>query len=192
MKKIIEHFFYINVIAKVILLIIFGVKMFKTIDEFLSEWANESQNTLKIFKALTNESLKTEVVPEGRTLGYIAWHITNTLGEMMQHAGLDIQPADGHNDEPVSVEQIIEEYQKLSEQMVKLINQNWTDETLTQDFNMYGEVWKGSDVLQSLIKHEIHHRAQMTILMRQAGLIVPGMYGPAKEEWIAYGMTPQK
>jgi hypothetical protein len=30
----------------------------------------------------------------------------------------------------------------------------------------------------------------MTVLMRQAGLKVPGVYGPAREEWAAYGMPP--
>jgi len=28
------------------------------------------------------------------------------------------------------------------------------------------------------------------VLMRQAGLRVPGVYGPAKEEWESYGMEP--
>jgi uncharacterized damage-inducible protein DinB len=39
-----------------------------------------------------------------------------------------------------------------------------------------------------LITHQIHHRAQMTVLMRLAGLKVPGVCGPAKEEWKAMGM----
>jgi hypothetical protein len=30
----------------------------------------------------------------------------------------------------------------------------------------------------------------MTVLMRQAGLEIPGLYGPARQEWAAYGMTP--
>ena len=32
----------------------------------------------------------------------------------------------------------------------------------------------------------------MTVLMRQTGLPVPGVYGPSLEEWEAYGMPPQK
>jgi hypothetical protein len=32
----------------------------------------------------------------------------------------------------------------------------------------------------------------MTVLMRFAGLEVPGVYGPAKEEWVAYNMAPQE
>ncbi len=38
-----------------------------------------------------------------------------------------------------------------------------------------------------LIRHHIHHRGQMTELMRQARLKVPGMYGPSKEEVEAFG-----
>jgi uncharacterized damage-inducible protein DinB len=39
-----------------------------------------------------------------------------------------------------------------------------------------------------MLENEIHHRGQMTVLMRQAGLKVPGVYGPAKEDWAAMGM----
>ena len=30
------------------------------------------------------------------------------------------------------------------------------------------------------------------VLMRQAGLGVPGIYGPSKEEWATMGMPPQE
>lgn len=30
----------------------------------------------------------------------------------------------------------------------------------------------------------------MTVLMRLAGLIVPDMYGPAKEQWTTFGLEP--
>jgi uncharacterized damage-inducible protein DinB len=51
--------------------------------------------------------------------------------------------------------------------------------------------WTKAFVLVSLLQHSCHHRGQMTVLMRQAGLKVPGVYGPAKEEWAIYGMDPQ-
>ena len=40
-------------------------------------------------------------------------------------------------------------------------------------------------VLNVLIRHQIHHRGQMTILMRQAGVVVPSVYGPSREETAA-------
>ena len=45
--------------------------------------------------------------------------------------------------------------------------------------------------LMTLINHQNHHRGQMTVLMRQAGLTVPGVYG-SKEEWAAAGMEAPK
>jgi uncharacterized damage-inducible protein DinB len=66
----------------------------------------------------------------------------------------------------------------------------WSDATLEVEDDMYGERWPRGATLQSLVVHQAHHRGQMTVLMRQAGLRVPGVYGPAREEWTAYGMPP--
>ena len=52
---------------------------------------------------------------------------------------------------------------------------------------MYGEKWQRGLTLHILLQHEVHHRGQMTVLMRQAGLKVPNIYGPAKEGWAEYG-----
>jgi uncharacterized damage-inducible protein DinB len=64
----------------------------------------------------------------------------------------------------------------------------WTDEMLAEDVEMYGQTFKRGFTLYMLIVHEIHHRGQMTVLMRQAELEVPGIYGPSKNEWAQYGM----
>ena len=56
---------------------------------------------------------------------------------------------------------------------------------------MYGEQWANGLTLRLLISHEIHHRGQMFVLMRQAGLRVPDIYGPTREVWIEQGMQPQ-
>jgi uncharacterized damage-inducible protein DinB len=55
---------------------------------------------------------------------------------------------------------------------------------------MYGSTWHRASVLLSIVRHQIHHRGQITVLMRQAGLPVPGLYGPAREEWANMGMKP--
>jgi hypothetical protein len=57
---------------------------------------------------------------------------------------------------------------------------------------MYGEEWAKGFVLQCLILHQAHHRGQMEVLMRQAGLKVTGIYGPAEEEWSANGNGTSK
>jgi len=55
---------------------------------------------------------------------------------------------------------------------------------------MYGQEWMNAFSLWVEVGHQIHHRGQMTGLMRQAGLKIPGLYGPAREEWEAMGMKP--
>ena len=58
--------------------------------------------------------------------------------------------------------------------------------------DMYGEMWAKGKTLGVLVTHQIHHRAQLTIVMRLAGLKVPGVYGPSNEEWAAMGMQAQE
>ena len=164
--------------------------MFRTINDFLDAWKYESEATLKVFKNLTDDSLNQKVTPDGRSLGFIAWHITDTIPEMLSKTGLPF-----HHDEntpvPTSVEIIKDIYRTSSKSVTELIYKNWIDEMLSDDLNMYGQIWKRASVLSSLIAHQAHHRGQMTVLMRQAGLKVPGIYGPAKEEWAEYGMPTQ-
>lgn len=57
----------------------------------------------------------------------------------------------------------------------------------TVEDEMYGEKWPRGQSARILIDHQIHHRGQLTVVMRQAGLQVPGVYGPSKEEWAGYG-----
>jgi uncharacterized damage-inducible protein DinB len=166
--------------------------MYLSIAEFIEDWNNETQATQKIFNALTNDSLNQLVYPEGRTLGIIAWHIIKTLGEMMGKTGIEVNAPEENSNEPVEASVYAATYKRISEELIKELESKWTDGMLTDVLDMYGEKWARTLVLQVLVRHEIHHRAQLTVLMRQAGLKVPGLYGPAKEEWEAYGMPPAK
>lgn len=165
--------------------------MIRTIEDFLNAWQMEAAGTLKMLRALTDESLGQKVSPDGRSLGFVAWHITTTLGEMMGHAGLPVEAPGEHEPLPASAAAIADAYEKGARSVAAAVRSHWTDGQLGDDVAMYGETWKKGMVLQALIAHQIHHRGQMTVLMRQAGLQVPGVYGPAKEEWAALGMPPQ-
>jgi len=164
--------------------------MISTITEFAYLWEPEIERTQKILKHLTNASLSQAVNPEGRTLGRLAWHITTTIPEMMNRTGLKI--ASPHPDAPVppTAKEIFSTFNHASISLIDQIKAGWTDETLKVVDEMYGEKWTRAYTLQALIFHQIHHRGQMTVLMRQAGLQVPGLFGPAREEWARWGMKP--
>ena len=164
--------------------------MIRSIEDFVTVWKQESDNTIKLFRGLTDESIRNSGSDVHRDLGRLAWHITTTMGEMLERTGMHVgAPAD---DAPVpgSAAEIVRTYETSSASMLKGL-ESWTDATLDQTDNMYGESWPRRLTLQVLLLHQTHHRGQMTVLMRQAGLPVVGMYGPAKEDWARYGMkTP--
>lgn len=68
----------------------------------------------------------------------------------------------------------------------------WSDASLKDIHNVFGMDLPSEVSLPLIIKHLIHHRGQMTVLMRQAGLEVTGVYGPAREEWDAIGLEAPK
>ena len=164
--------------------------MYVTIGQFLEDWKKEGEATLRVLARLTDASLRQRVAAEGRSLGFLAWHIVLTMGEMGGKAGIDVVSPPEDAPEPSSAAAIVDAYTSAHASLGKSVGAKWRDDMLTEEISMYGSAWRRGDVLDSLVHHQIHHRGQMTVLMRQAGLVVPGVYGPAREEWAAMGMPP--
>jgi len=165
--------------------------MFRTIQDFLESWTYETEATLKVFQALTDEALEQRVTPDGRSLGRIAWHIVQTLPEMGGRTGLTIHGPSEHEPTPATAEAISSGFGAAAKSLGQQVTDQWTDEDLKVEDDMYGEKWPRGKTLGALVNHQTHHRGQMTVLMRQAGVPVPGVYGPSREEWEAFGMPPQ-
>ena len=161
--------------------------MLRKIEDFQKDWAYEVESTGKILNALTDESLSQKVTEDGRSLGFLGWHLTQTLGEMLGLVGLKIDAPGFDKECPTSASDIAAAYEKAGKSVTEEVGKNWTDDTLLQEDPMYGFTWARGLTLFYLIAHQAHHRGQKTVLMRQAGLAVPGVYGPAKEEWAAMG-----
>ena len=162
--------------------------MFRSLDDFIDEWREESAGTLKLMRTLTDGALKQKVSNDGRTLGRLAWHVTVSVGEMLRHSGVAFESVPDDAPVPEHAAEIADRYEADSAAVAPAVRRHWTDEMLVDEVPMYGEMWKRGTVLSVLIRHQSHHRGQMTVLMRQAGLPVAGIYGPAREEWAAIGM----
>lgn len=162
--------------------------MFQSLAAFHTSWQYESASTQKLMQVLTDASLAQPMFPGGRTLGRLAWHVTTTLPEMMNRTGLNVGGVDMHAPSPSSAQAIVDGYAAASASLISELTAKWTDASLVEEDDMYGQRWNRGTTLGVLINHQAHHRGQMTVLMRQAGLVIPGMYGPAKEEWAMFGM----
>ncbi len=161
--------------------------MYTSIAQFEKDWTGHVQSSMRIMKALSQESLNQTAADGFWSLGRIAWHMATTIPEMMSQTGLKVTSIDHKAPMPEKVEDIISGYEKATTELLEQVKKNWTDESLAIEDDLYGEKWKRGSTAQILLHHDIHHRGQMTILMRIAGLKVPGVYGPAKEEWAAFG-----
>ncbi|MFM9276652.1 DinB family protein [Paenibacillus jiagnxiensis] len=160
--------------------------MYTTVNGFLNDWKQEAELTLQVLDKLTDDSLSQAVSDaQQRTIGQIAWHIVQSVPFFVNQIGLQQEipaPEEG------SASAIAQAYRRASEAVVAELSANWADkdEKLPEPIKLFGvyDMTVG-DVLVQLVRHQIHHRGQITILMRQAGLAAPGVYGPNEEETAA-------
>ncbi len=162
--------------------------MFHYLTDFLRAWHYEAEGTQKLLDQLTDAALAQALYPGGRTVGRLAWHIAQTVPEMMGKTGLSIAGPGEHEAVPTHAPTIAEGYRTAAASLAEQLTARWADATLLETDTMYGETWPRGVTLDVLIKHQAHHRGQLTIGMRRAGLAVPGIYGPSKEEWSVMGM----
>jgi uncharacterized damage-inducible protein DinB len=162
--------------------------MYTTIQQFKKEFATEMQTTLAVFKAITNDKLTNKPNDDIRSLQRLVWHITLTHGEMLGKAGLTINCPSEHAAPINNIAEICKIYEASAQSVLQVVEQQWADDDLQTELNMYGEQWTKATVLNVLTKHEIHHRGQLSVVMRLNNIKVPSIYGPAKEDWATYNM----
>ncbi|PAD67500.1 hypothetical protein CHH83_18255 [Bacillus sp. 7586-K] len=166
--------------------------MFITIDHFLKSWEFESGVTHKLLKSLTDDSLKQEITSQNWTLGRIAWHIVASIRIIASNTNLTFEAPKEDWPVPESAQFIADSYLQASHSFIQSIKLRWSNKDLEECIDFLGQKIPNGSLLLFLIQHQNHHRGQMTVLMRQAGLTVPGIYGPSKEEWANYGMEAPK
>ena len=162
--------------------------MYVTIANFIKEWNKEAILTQNVFDGLTNDALNQQVYAEGRTLGIIAWHLTTSIPDYLADFGLKIGSVENIDNVPTLAIELAEIFKKVSINAAEVIEEQWTDESLKQIQNAFGRQETNASILMGLIKHIVHHRGQITVLIRQAGLKPFGVYGPPKEDWIHLGV----
>lgn len=166
--------------------------MYTSIPEFIEEWKQEAASTQRLLDVLTDSSLQQRVSSEDRTLGAIAWHIVSSTPGMLNEFGIKVDYVENSDSVPATAKEIADTFRKVSTDTSEAVSEQWKDESLKEIQNVFGMTMPKAVTLSLLIKHLIHHRGQLTVLMRQAGLKVPGVYGPSREEWSQIGMEAPK
>lgn len=162
--------------------------IYKKIDDFITDWKVESESTLRIFLSIINGSISDKVHENVRSIATLSWHMTYYITEVSKMAGLQVDGPETHSKVPSSIEDIIDAYKNVSASLIKEVKSKWNDSSLNDIVEIFGKKMKKGETLSLLIMHQAHHRGQLTILIRLSGLKIPGIYGPAKEEWAAMNL----
>ena len=156
--------------------------MYRNVNDFIEDWTVAAEGTLRILNSLSDEKLDQSIVEGHSTLGWLGWHIATSPAFFASLVGLNVKSAIKENKEQIKVIDIVETYKKIVEAVKREVETNLTDEKLVEKIDSFaGETTRGV-LLRKLLDHQTHHRGQMTVLLRQAGLPVPGVMGPTKEE----------
>ncbi|PWW08717.1 putative damage-inducible protein DinB [Paenibacillus cellulosilyticus] len=154
--------------------------MYRATEDFVQDWAASAQGTLAVMKSITDDKMGQAIVEGHSTLGWLAWHLTSTAGFFGQLAGLPIPGVERGAAIPAHMADIVSKYEEINDayarEAVKL-----TDEQLVEEIDAFGRTMPRGKFLRLLVDHQTHHRGQMTVLLRQAGLPVPGVLGPTRE-----------
>ncbi|TQR16269.1 DinB family protein [Psychrobacillus soli] len=154
--------------------------MYRKVEDFVEDWTVSAAGTLSVFKAITNDKLDQAIEEGHSTLGWLAWHLVGAAGAFGHFAGLQI-PAPGRGEPvPTDVSEIVQAYEKAADAFKAEVTKFTDDMLLEEVTGFVGPTVRGK-LLRGLIDHQTHHRGQMTVLLRQAGLTVPGIMGPTKE-----------
>ncbi|TCI22584.1 DinB family protein [Exiguobacterium sp. SL-9] len=154
--------------------------MYRTKADFLQDWAKSSTGTLDVLRVVTDEALGQEIVPGHNSLGWMGWHVTTALGYFTNLLGFRLSALKSLT-RPTDATTIADQYARYADEIAQMAEQ-FSDDYLLEKVDVHGERKPRGAVLRMMIDHQTHHRGQMTVLVRQAGLTVPGVMGPTKEQ----------
>ncbi|MDQ3023497.1 MAG: DinB family protein [bacterium] len=159
--------------------------MYTSIEQFKNVYGRERDLTSKVLHNLTDAALTTcKASDDSMSICHLGWHVAISPAGILNQAGLEIEhPSVGGWSPPegTTAESIASTYDRVSQEVLDNVGQ-WNDTDLNTVKQFFGMDWPLGVALTATIHHEIHHRGQLSVMMRQAGLTVPSIYGPNREE----------
>jgi len=155
--------------------------MYRSVSDFLKDWSNSVQGTLKVLNSLADDKLDQAIVEGHSTLGWLGWHLATCPAFFLGQVGLKVVPSGDAKQIPNKASEIVNAYSTIAEEVKLVVEHNLTDEKMVEGIETFAGTMPRGAMLRTLIDHQTHHRGQMTVLLRQAGLHVPGVIGPTKE-----------
>jgi uncharacterized damage-inducible protein DinB len=161
------------------------------IESFIPLWENEFQLTLNVLRAIPENNLEFKPHEKFFTVRRLAWHLVR-IEDLFGRGILGDKIVIGNSKLPGEPPATIAEMIAVAEKQHPEIVNNWRgldDETLRQkipfvspDGVVRRELRRMLYLHVPLMHHVIHHRGQLTLMLRLMGAKVPSLYGPSGDE----------
>ena len=164
------------------------------LDRFLEVWEREAATTAKLLRSLPLDKYDFRPDPEGRSLGELAWHLSEgdaymTLG--IERGAFEFNVKPSGIERPHTVEELAPGYERVHRDAVarvRALKPEDLDRTIT--FFALGPLPIREILWNMVLLHNIHHRGQLTLMCRLAGGRPIGVYGPTREDLPLPRATP--
>ena len=154
------------------------------VETFVSAWDREAQKTVGLLKMLPSGQYDFRPDAGGRSLGELAWHLAEldayiSYGVANGAFSTDAKPPNIKR--PMAIEELAPGYKQVHvEARERLGNLKPID--LEREMEFFGSTHTVSTLLWDvMLLHSIHHRGQLSLMVRLAGGAVPELFGPTRE-----------
>ena len=156
------------------------------LDRFRKVFDMEASTTAKLLEAIPAERYDFRPDPGGRSLGEMAWHLAEVEGYIsdgVSKGAVTFQEAPPNMKRPREVKQLAPGFRQVHQDAVARLA-GLKEADLDREIPFAGDrrlsirdcLWG------ALLMHLIHHRGQLSLMVRLAGGTPPPIYGPNREE----------
>jgi uncharacterized damage-inducible protein DinB len=158
------------------------------LDRFRKVWDMEAQLTIQLLEALPTTQYDFRPDPGGRSLGELAWHLSEVEGYIsygISKGAVTFQEAPPNLQRPREIRLLAPGYRRVHEEAVARLA-DLTEGQLDRELPFADRRMSIRDMLWgAILMHLVHHRGQLSLMCRLAGGAAPGIYGPNREEMAA-------
>ncbi len=159
----------------------------------LPHYDQEVQNTRRILEVVPQDKFAWKPHEKSMSLGRLASHVAelpNFLTTIIQTNEMELTSSDLKPFSPTTRTELLAGFEERASEARQAIA-NASEEHLAKSWRL---TFKGQEVfggirnllLQTTICHQVHHRAQLTVYLRQNNVVFPGVYGPSADEMAAF------
>jgi uncharacterized damage-inducible protein DinB len=160
----------------------------KELDRFREVWEMEAGWTIPLLEALPAGQYDFRPDPGGRSLGELAWHLSEIEGYIsygITKGAVTFQEAPPNLQRPREVRLLAPGYGRIHEEAVARLK-DLTEADLDREMQFADRRMPLRHILWgAMLSHLVHHRGQLVLLCRLAGGTPPAIYGPNREQMAA-------